>query len=81
MDTVAGAGRFQGIRPQSVYVKDQPSWPISVSNWIYETYDLGNYFGINELRSGEEFPFGSRSSCSAAIVQPSVQLEAAEPQP
>ena len=22
-------------------MKDQPSWPISVSNCIYETYDLG----------------------------------------
>jgi hypothetical protein len=39
--TVAGARRFQGIRPQSVYIKDQPSWQISVSNCIYETYDLG----------------------------------------
>src|SRR6266404_6902620 len=39
--TVAGARRFQGIRPQSVYIKDQPSWPISVSSCIYETYDLG----------------------------------------
>jgi len=41
--TVAGARRFQGIRPQSLYIKDQPSWPIYVSNCIYETYDLGNY--------------------------------------
>ncbi len=40
-ETVAGARRFQGIRLQSVYIKDQPSWPISVSNCIYETYDLG----------------------------------------
>jgi hypothetical protein len=23
--------------------KDQPSWPIYVSNCIYETYDLGGY--------------------------------------
>jgi hypothetical protein len=23
--------------------KDQPSWPISVSNCIYATYDFGNY--------------------------------------
>jgi hypothetical protein len=39
--TFAGTRRFQGIRPQSVYIEDQPSWPISVSNCIYETYDLG----------------------------------------
>ena len=39
----AGARRFQRIRPQSVYIKDQPSWPISVSNCIYATYALGNY--------------------------------------
>jgi hypothetical protein len=27
-----------------IYIyKDQPSWPISVSNCIYETYDLGGY--------------------------------------
>jgi hypothetical protein len=35
--------RFQGIRPQSpqsVYIKDQPSWPIYVSSCIHETYDL-----------------------------------------
>jgi hypothetical protein len=37
----AGARRCQRIRPQSVYIKDQPSWPISVSNCIHETYDLG----------------------------------------
>src|SRR4029077_12406184 len=24
-----------------LYTKDQPSWPIYVSNCIYETYDLG----------------------------------------
>jgi hypothetical protein len=39
--TDAGARRFQGIRPQSLYIKDQPSCPIYVSNCIYETYDLG----------------------------------------
>src|SRR6266852_4481821 len=38
--TVAGARRFQGIHPQSLYIKDQPSWPIYVSNCIYEAYDL-----------------------------------------
>jgi hypothetical protein len=31
-----------GNPPTSAYIKDQPSWPISVSNCIYETYDLGN---------------------------------------
>jgi len=43
--TVAGARRFQGIRPQSIciYIKDQSSRPISVSSCIYETYDLGGY--------------------------------------
>jgi hypothetical protein len=41
--TVAGARRYQGIRPQSLHIKDQPSWPIYVSNCIYETYDLGGY--------------------------------------
>jgi hypothetical protein len=35
------SSRFQGIRPQSVYIKDQAPWPISVSNCIYDTYDLG----------------------------------------
>ncbi len=30
-----------GNPPQRAYMKDQPSWPISVSNCIYETYDLG----------------------------------------
>jgi hypothetical protein len=39
--TVAGARRFQGIRPQSVYIKDQSSSPISVSSCIYEAYDAG----------------------------------------
>ena len=36
-------------------------------------------FGINGLRSGERFLFGPRSSYSAAIVQPSAQLESDEP--
>jgi hypothetical protein len=27
-----------------VYIKDQPSWQIPVSNCIYETYDLGGYW-------------------------------------
>jgi len=27
---------------QPLYIKDQPSWPISVSNCIYETYNLGD---------------------------------------
>jgi hypothetical protein len=43
--TVAGASRFQGMRPhiKAHIYKDQPSWPIYVSNCIYETYDLCGY--------------------------------------
>jgi hypothetical protein len=48
--TVADARRFQRIRQQSVYIKDQPSWPISVSNCIYETYDLGKLLASDPLK-------------------------------
>jgi hypothetical protein len=64
--TVAGARGFQGTRPQSLYIKDQPSWPIYVSNCIYETYDLAvTYIGSAELNdSWRRFP----NRCRAATV-------------
>jgi hypothetical protein len=52
--TVAGARRFQGIRPQRLYIKDQPSWPIYVSNCIYKTYSFSGYLhqsAVNLTRS------------------------------
>ena len=35
--------------PRTAVIKDQPSWAISVSNCIYETYDLGGYFASDPL--------------------------------
>jgi len=61
--TVAGAGRFQGIRLQSVYIKDQPSWPISVSNCIYETYDLGETLILGGGSMGARLPPAGCSHC------------------
>src|ERR1051326_5105791 len=49
------SGRFQGIRPPSVYIKDQAPWAISVSNCIYDTYE--SWRNLDSLR---RFP---KSTC------------------
>jgi len=81
--TVAGARRFQGIRPQSVYIvyiKDQPSWPISVSNCIYETYDFGEtlilgggfrtFAGPPTVSNGRTTVFKTVASCTTRLSVP-----------